>query len=299
MMPLPLKSLFSPHYAIRGAEIALALALALALADLAWTLIPGPGNQEQAMLAAPGRGGAGASLVAGAGGGASRNLSPALLGLFGRAEAGGPGPASAFAADEVRETGLDLTLKGILARRGGGRKLALVAQGEATEKVYRVGDRIAGAEITHIEARRLILRRNGAREALVLETAEPRRGNSFNSKRATEGITMISDHERVVSRNLVDGQLQRLPELLAQAQAAPYWDQDGREAGFRVVDIHAGSVFEQLGLQQEDVIVSVNGVSVRNNQEALAAYQSFKSADALQIGLLRGGREVTIDFSIQ
>ena len=42
--------------------------------------------------------------------------------------------------------------------------------------MYRVGDRIAGAAITHIEARRLILLRNGAREALTLETAEPRRG---------------------------------------------------------------------------------------------------------------------------
>ena len=42
---------------------------------------------------------------------------------------------------------------------------------------------IRGAEITHIEARRLILRRNGAREALTLETAEPRRGNNFDNER--------------------------------------------------------------------------------------------------------------------
>ena len=75
-----------------------------------------------------------------------------------------------------------------------------------------------------------------------------------------------------------------------------YWDHNGLEAGFRIVDIEPDSVFDKLGLLQEDVIVSVNGVSVRNNQEALAAYQSFKSADALQLGLLREGREVTIDF---
>lgn len=178
IMPLPLTSLFSLRYAIRGAELALAVALALALADLAWLLLPGPGGKEQPALAAPGRGGAGANLVAASGGAAaSRNLSPALLGLFGVAEAGGP--ATAFAADEVRETDLDLTLKGILAQRDGGRKLALVAQGEATEKVYRIGDRLAGAEITHIEARRVILLRNGKREALLLEAAEPRRGNSY------------------------------------------------------------------------------------------------------------------------
>ena len=174
-----LKSLFSPHYAIRGAEIALAVALALALADLAWLLLPGSDHKEQPALAAPGRGGAGANLVAASGSGAAatRNLSPALLDLFGRAEAGGP--VSAFAADEVRETDLDLTLKGILARQGTGRKVALIAQGGDKGEVYRLGDRIAGAEITQIGPRRIILLRNGKREALVLETAEPRRGSSY------------------------------------------------------------------------------------------------------------------------
>ena len=298
MMPMPLKSLFSPHYAIRGAELALAVALALALADLAWLLLPGPGDKEQPALAVPGRGGAGANPVAAAGGAtASGNLSPALLDLFGVVAAGGP--ATAFAADEVRETDLDLTLKGILARRGTARKIALVAQGDAGEKLYRLGDRVAGAEITHIEARRILLLRNGKREALLLETAAPRRGSSFNRRRATAGITMINERARVVPRNLLDRQMQRLPEVLGQARAAPYRDHNGLEAGFRIVDIVPDSVFDQLGLQQEDVIVSVNGVSVRNNQEALAAYQSFKSADALRLGLLRDGREVTIDFSIQ
>ena len=299
-MPLLPTSLFSLHFAIRCAEVALVVAVAVALANLAWLLIPAVGDDhEQPAAGAPGRVGAGAGLMAATDGGAaaSRKLSPALLNLFGRAA--DDGPAIGFPVGEVRETDLDLTLKGILARRDGARKLALVAQGESTEKVYRVGDRIGGAEIAHIEARRVILLHNGRREALLLETAEPRRGSSFNRRRATEGITMINERERVVPRNLFDRQMQRLPEVLGQAQAAPYWDHNGLEAGFRIVDIEPDSVFDTLGLLQEDVIVSVNGVSVRNNQEAMAAYQSFKSADALELGLLRDGREVTIDFSIQ
>ena len=203
---MPLKSLFSLPAAIRGAEMALALALALALADLVRLPTPGAGGNPGGGAARPDA----AALPAPdalSGKGASRNLSPAVLGLFGRAQGGAAAPA--YAAGEVRETDLDLTLKGILARRGDGRKLALIAQGEATEKVYRVGDRIAGAEITHIEARRLILLRNGASEALTLETAAPRRGSSFNNKRTTQGIALLSDPERVVSRRLADGRLQR------------------------------------------------------------------------------------------
>ena len=97
------------------------------------------------------------------------------MGLFGQPENAAP----VFVDETIKETALDLTLKGILARRGTARKVALIAQGDDEGKVYRLGDRIAGAEITHIEARRVVLLRNGRREALLLETAEPRRGSSF------------------------------------------------------------------------------------------------------------------------
>ena len=55
--------------------------------------------------------------------------------------------------------------------------------------------------------------------------------------------------------------MQRLPEILNQARTAPYWDNDGLEAGFRVVGIESGSLFEELGLRQEAVIVALNGAS--------------------------------------
>ena len=295
MIPLSIKPGISPLLLVRGAEVVLAVALALALADFAWLLLPRPGDMETSGQAA-GRVAPVQPAAAPSGNAGPRGLSPALLGLFGQAGSAAFSPAPV--AETIAETALDLTLKGILARQGTGRKIALIAQGGDKEEVYRLGDRVAGAEITHIEARRIILLRNGKREALLLETAEPRRGSSFNRRPAT-GITMVNERKRVVSRNFLDGQLRRLPEALGQARAAPYWDHNGLEAGFRVVDIEPDSVFDKLGLLQEDVIVSVNGAPVRNNREALAAYQSFKSADALQLGLLRDGREVTIDFSIQ
>ena len=298
MIPLSTKPGISPQFLIRGAEVVLVVALALALADFAWLQFPQPGDKQPSALAPADQGvPVQPAAIALSGNGTSRNLSPVVLGLFGQSESAASEPV--FVAEKIKETALDLTLKGILARRGSGRKFALIAQGGDQEKVYRLGDRIAGAEITHIEARRIILLRNGNRESLALETAEPRRGSSFTKKGVTGRITTISDHEQIVSRNLFDRQMQRLPEVLSQARAAPYWDKNGHEAGFRVVDIEPGSVFDELGLLQEDVIVTVNGVSVRNNQEALTAYQSFKSADALQIGLLRDGREVTVDYSIQ
>lgn len=270
--------------------------LAVVLAELVWSLFPPPANGET-RIAHTTSSDVTAGPAARADKPGSTQLSPAVLSLFG--QAGHTLPVPAYREEALKETELDLSLKGILARRAGNLKLALIAQGSDREKVYRIGDRVAGAEIMAIEIRRIVLQRSGAMETLTLDMAAPRRGNTAAGSRVTEGISMLSEHERIVSRNLFDRQLQRLPEILNQARTAPYWDNNGQEAGFRVVDVEAGSVFEQLGLRQEDVIVTVNGVSVRNNREALAAYQSFKTSEAIQLGLLRDGQEVAIDFSIR
>ena len=274
------------------------LALALALADLAgqWLSQPAsagqpPGTTLPGVHGQPGT-------TAPAYHAHLQSVSPAVLSLFGQA---GNSEFTLTLEEEIRETELDLTLKGVLAERKTNRKLVLIAQAGDMEKVYWLGDRIADAEIIGIAPRRAILLRNGAREALTLKTekpASPAETGRVASHRGSKGITRINERERVVTRELIDRQLENLPDLLRQAKVVPYVD-NGQKAGFRVVNIEAESVFEDLGLRQGDIIVAVNGVSVRDTREALAAYRSFKSATTLQVDLLRGDRQVALDFSIQ
>ena len=299
---------------LRLVEIGLAVALVLALADLVRQGSPEPQDAGKPALSATGTRAGPASQAQAA---APDGPSPALLSLFGAGRPGGAlaeGPA--FAGGALPETGLDLTLKGIIARRDSDRKLALIAQGSGKEEVYWLGDRVAGAEIVGIGARRVVLLRDNIRETLTLEEAKARE-DAGNGRRQTPrvagaprpreqaqvgasnwGVSRLSEHQRVVARATLDQHLGSLPSLLRQAKAVPYLS-NGEPAGFRVVGIDKDSVFEELGLRQEDVIVAVNGVSVRNIQEALAAYRSFRSAPAVRLDLLRGGREVSLDFSIQ
>lgn len=299
---------------LRLVEIGLAVALVLALADLVRQGSPEPQN---AGTPAPGATGTRAGPASQAQAAAPDGPSPALLSLFGASRPGGAlaeGPE--FAGEALPETGLDLTLKGIIARRNSDRKLALIAQGGGKEEVYWLGDRVAGAEIVGIGARQVVLLRDNIRETLTLEEAKSRE-DAGNGRRQTPrvagtpppreqaqvgasnwGVSRLSEHQRVVARATLDQHLGSLPSLLRQAKAVPYLS-NGEPAGFRVVGIDKNSVFEELGLRREDVIVAVNGVSVRNIQEALAAYRSFRSAPAVRLDLLRGGREVSLDFSIQ
>ena len=271
---------------LRLVELAIFIALALALTDLASGLgAPAAGaappNSASTALTAAKPGDAG--------------ISDAVSGLFGRSQESGP------TAVALPETSLNLTLKGALVRHDMERRLILVAQDGQRERVYRVGDRIGGAEIIRIEARRAVLLRHGQHEALSLTAIElPPREKRPGKAGQPGGIApaAVTD-EYIVTRKQVERELDNLPELLRQARAVPYTDEQGEPAGFRVVDVATDSIFADLGLRREDVIVAVNGMAVRNNLDALTAFRKFRSAPAVQLGLLRDGREVTVDFSIQ
>jgi general secretion pathway protein C len=223
----------------------------------------------------------------------------AILNLFGSVSPGqgamdpAPGP--------VRATELNLSLRGILADRNSDRKLALIAQADQEEQVYWLGEMVAGAEIARIESGRVLLKRNGAYEALIMDELMEGRDvhNRPPADPAVDKNQPPADNRYVINKGMLVKQMNDLEGLLQQAHAVPHNDKEGHQIGYRMVNLPRGSVFRKLGLRQEDVIKSVNGTSVLNTREALEAYRDLKTASNFSIGLLRDGREINIDYSIQ
>ncbi|MFA9462046.1 type II secretion system protein GspC [Thiohalorhabdus methylotrophus] len=295
-------SRFSASSGIRMAETVLVLALSVALADFTWDLLPGPsrdGKGPGAMAAKPSAGAPRDRSAAERGAsGNLRTVPESVRSLFGT-----PPEAQAQAGRPVRETRLDLTLKGILAnQREGGRQLAIIASGKEEEKVYRVGDAVpGGAEIVRIESRRVILRRNGVTEALTLEVKElegQRTGLASSSQGGGNGVRKVGQNRRVVSQSALRSNLKNLPSLLRQAKAVPH-SLNGHRAGFRIVNIQPGSIYEELGLREGDVVQSVNGKDIRTPGQALNAYRELKSAEEFKVRLKRNGQDRTLTYSVR
>ncbi|HKJ70714.1 MAG TPA: type II secretion system protein GspC [Gammaproteobacteria bacterium] len=291
---LPLR--LTPERGIRWAEAVLVVVLAVALANLVWDVVPAPGSGG-----APGPAGhrSGGGSAAAPEGQAAPSLSAATRRLFGTA------PTDKGTAEEagepVRETRLNLTLKGVLALEGSDRKLALIGRGGKDEEVYRVGDTVQGAEIVRIESRRVILIRNGVTEALNLKARKLKGGGGLldtGGGSADPGIRRTGKHQRAVSRETLKRNLDNLPRLLQQAKAVPM-QRNGQTVGFRVVNIQQGSVFQDLGVKEGDVIRSVNDTPIRSPKQALEAYRKLRSADAFRLDVLRDGQPVTLQYSVQ
>ena len=200
-------------------------------------------------------------------------------------------------AEPVRETRLDLVLKGILMQKGTEQRLAVIQHANKQEKVYRVDDRIENARVVAIEARRVVLLHRGVNESLSLKLDRLAR---HQEEETQERVQVAGDIklEFKVERQEFQSRLKDLPSLLKTARTEPYSEND-QPAGFRIVDVQKDSVFRQLGLKRDDVLRSVNGLDVKSTKDAFWAYRKLRKEDNFQLAILRDGREVTINYSIQ
>ena len=284
---------------LRGIELVLVLLIAVTLARLILDLIP-PVTEVDTDPAGVSSPGSQNDLPAQVRSNEAISISPVLKQMFGTA--GAAAVAMEMPEQSLQQTPLNLVLKGILADQGTQNRYALISASGQKERVYRTGEQVEGAEIIRIEPRRVVIRRNGITEALNL-VARKLSGNADKPPAQARfnlpgEIVRISDTERMITRATLEQHMKNLPALLLQATAVPQIE-NGQQTGFRIVSLKQGSVFEQLGLRQEDIINSVNGKPVRNGEEALGAYQALASTTQFSIGVLRGGSNINLKFSVQ
>jgi len=262
------------HRAIQSAAtVAALLCLCWGLAQGTWSVL------------APG-----APPVAGSGSSGLADLN-ALAGFhpFGRSIAAPSQPAPAEAP--VAPTALNLTLTGVAMRAHGGCAL-IVAQGQP-ESAFCAGEEVVpGARLDLVEPNRVLIVRNGVREAVVMREAQVAPG-AVASVRVPIVQTMGAGRQ-VVDRHQLQKQLSR-PEFLSQALIVP----NPGGGGFLVRQVQSGSLYEKLGLRQGDVIRTVNGQPLANMDDVMRLYQQFGTAQRVLVDVQRQGRTETLYYDMR
>lgn len=205
--------------------------------------------------------------------------------LFGEA-----GETSRPAVRPVRATPLNLRLLGAVT---GERGYAIIRDADGRESVYRAGDDLpGGARLEAIESRRVILARDGGREALELpegaggEVARPRRDSTGADSSDAGGGSAVSAASLpdMTARYLADPQ-----QLAGRISVLPV-----AGGGFRVRAGRDAELFTALGLHANDVVVSVNGQPLNNEADVMALFQSINPDQRLAITVRRDGREMVL-----
>ncbi|MBI4924992.1 MAG: hypothetical protein HY843_03625 [Bdellovibrio sp.] len=118
------------------------------------------------------------------------------------------------------------------------------------------------------------------------------------SKSTGPGIEKVSPNQFNITRAEVDKALGNLNEILTQARCVPNFE-GGVPAGYKCFQIVSGSIYDKLGLQNDDVIMKINGQDITDPAQAFQHLASLKEANHFEMQVKRGGKPLNYTYEIR
>ena len=211
----------------------------------------------------------------------------------------GTGPVTVGSSSALRLVGT--------GRHGGVRFAIVEDTGTKRQLVLRLGEEIGGATVSEIGWRRVVLRRAGREEVLAVTPdaggtpVDPglRTTGAIPATTSTdENVKKIGEDRYLVAQAEVDHSMENLSELFTQLRAVPNQD-GGKTNGFKVFAIKRGSLFQKIGLENNDVVERVNGVDLNDPTRAMSLFQELQGQSRLTVDIQRGGESRTLTYEIR
>lgn len=112
------------------------------------------------------------------------------------------------------------------------------------------------------------------------------------------GIQRVSDTEFGISRSLLDRVLENRGALMRSARVVPQ-EVGGRVVGVKLYGIRRNSLLGRVGIENGDVLRSINGYDMSDPNSALEAYARLRSADHLTVSVERRGTPMSVNYNIR
>jgi len=122
--------------------------------------------------------------------------------------------------------------------------------------------------------------------------------DSDDNSSAKLQLKKIAPGKFEVSRAEVQQTMENPAQFFSQMRAMPHFV-DGKTDGFSISQVAPGSVFEQLGLQNGDLLTSIDGQPVTNPIQAMGLIQAVKTASAIDLTVNRGGTPTSVHLDLR
>ncbi|WP_447748808.1 GspC family type II secretion system variant ExeC [Aeromonas veronii] len=200
------------------------------------------------------------------------------LALFGKAIP--KAQAKAAVAANAPRTQLNAQLNGVLASSAPAKSIAIIAM-SGIQNSYGVGDMIDGtqARIRQVYPDRVIIERDGRDETLMLDGEEYGKPLPQTSSAPLGSLRS----ELMADPGKITDYLNISPVQV-----------DGRMTGYRLNPGSNPEFFNQSGLQANDLAISINGLDLRDNMQAMQAMQQMAGATEMTVTVERQGEQFDI-----
>jgi general secretion pathway protein C len=214
------------------------------------------------------------------------------------------------------ETRLSINLTGIVAVSNDDKAGVAIIESQGRQVSYLAEEVIQGTrgKVSQILPDRVILSVNGRFETLMLDGLdftktvsmpilaardEPEIGPQLQLAQSDQQIDATADPE--VKEALIETREELLEEpgklfdYIRVSQAMS----DGELIGYRLSPGKEPALFKQMGLQNNDLAIAINGYQLTDLKQAMSAINELRNSTDANITIERDGEQIDVQFSLQ
>ncbi len=143
-------------------------------------------------------------------------------------------------------------------------------------------------------------RRPAVREKKPPKKAGPRvdRNAGLDEAEMEQGIEKVNDTNYTLSRSMLNKVLDNAGKLIGIAAIAPKME-GGQSVGMEIRGVRPNTLLTKLGIQNGDILETVNDQSLTSPDAALGAYSTLRTADKFSLSVRRGGQALMLNYRMQ
>ena len=124
------------------------------------------------------------------------------------------------------------------------------------------------------------------------------RNAGLSEEELAQGIEKVNETNYNISRTMLNKVLDNAGRLIGIAAVSPKTE-GGQPVGMEIRGVRANTLLTKLGIQNGDILESVNGQSLTSTDAALGAYTTLRTADKFNLSIRRAGKSMIINYNLQ
>ncbi len=198
------------------------------------------------------------------------------------------------------KTNLPLSLLGVIVVSDPRKSVASVDDKGANQVwAVRAGESMGpNIQVLAIEVDKMIFLNRNERRKEFVELPKDLIVLRASSAKPAVGAGIQRDGNRFqIDRSEVDKVMADFNNVLTQARCVPNFE-GGRPSGYRCFQIEPGSIYDKLGMKDNDVICGINGQAVNDPATAFNMLNTIKTARNIELCVNRGGQVMNMQYDI-
>ena len=209
--------------------------------------------------------------------------------LFGETHASAPKKVERGAASAFR-------LRGTVLLDSGGGYAILENLANGAQRLHRLGDRVENFSLVSIKWGRVVLKDSGGEKVLAMVSQPSGEEGRISSEE--DEIKQVVENKRIISRSFVEKAAANANQILTQVRIRPHFV-SGVSEGYWVGNIQPGSIIEEMGFRNGDIIKKVNGQDMSSPEKIFQLYQEIHKTGLVVIDVERGNQIKTLTYEIR